>query len=72
MYSGTGLEYAIREFGYTNRKIFFWALFCMGKRIDMRNTIQRNVLISESSTYLAKFRELGAPHQNQASAAPST
>jgi len=65
MYPGPSLGYAIRKFVYTVRKKFFWALFCMGNRIDMRNAIQPNDLISESSTYLQNSRELGAPHQNQ-------
>lgn len=39
IYPGTTLGYAIRKFGYTNRKNFQETHFCMGKRIDMRNTI---------------------------------
>jgi hypothetical protein len=37
----------------------------------MRNAIQPNDLTSESSTYLQKSRELGAPYQNQVQLVPS-
>jgi hypothetical protein len=55
MYPGTGIEHSIRKIGYMYRKRDFGALFCMGKRIDMRNTIQPNVPISTTLTYLGIF-----------------